>query len=159
MLRCSLASGRGRVRSPLSNDRTKRTVCSWPCNIYVSSHVTHVPAPGSACVSQDCASGRSGQSLDGSRAEHLSIPIPENAEHCPTQWLVRWEVRAGERRADGASPVTVLRPALHSIVVAPHTRRHGGLQAHPCRGNTDRSCRSAHLVRVAGTTHVRPRHR
>jgi hypothetical protein len=72
----------------LSKDRTKGTVCTWPCNIYVSSYVTHVPALGSECVSQDCASGRSGQSLDGSRAEHLSIPIPENAEHCPCQRFV-----------------------------------------------------------------------
>jgi len=83
-----VTSWRRRVRicrRRLSNDRTKGTVCTWPCNIYVSSYVTHVPALGSACVSQDCASGRSGQSLDGSRAEHLSIPIPENAEKCPSQ--------------------------------------------------------------------------
>jgi len=69
------------VRRPVSDC----TLFTWPCNIYVSSHVTHVPAPGSACVSQDCAIGRSGKSLDGSRAEHLSIPIPENAEKCPSQ--------------------------------------------------------------------------
>jgi hypothetical protein len=69
------------VRRPVSDC----TVFTWPCTIYVSSHVTHVPAPGSACVSQDCAIGRSGKSLDGSRAEHLSIPIPENAEKCPSQ--------------------------------------------------------------------------
>jgi hypothetical protein len=117
----------------LSKDRTKRTVCTWPCNIYVLSHVTHVPALGSACVSQDCASGRSGQSLDGSRAEHLSIPIPENAKRCPSQRFFRWGIRAEKRRIAGASSVMVLRPALHSIAVAPHTRRHGGLQAHPCR--------------------------
>jgi len=111
----------GLLSVPLSRHRTKRTVCTCPCNIYVSSHVTHVPSPGSACVSQDCASGRSGQSLDGSRAEHLSIPIPENAEHCPSQRLVRWRMSRG-KRADGAFLVTVLRLALHTASPSRPTR-------------------------------------
>jgi hypothetical protein len=125
------AGGSCGLSGRLSKDRTKGTVCTWPCNIYVSSYVTHVPALGSECVSQDCASGRSGQSLDGSRAEHLSIPIPENAKQCPSQRFVRWGMSRGSVLV--ALPETVLHPALHSIVVAPHTRRHGGLQAHPCR--------------------------
>jgi hypothetical protein len=133
------------------------TLFTCPCNIYVSSYVTHVPALGSPCVSQDCASGRSGQWLDGSRAEHLSIPIPEKRRTLPEPAVFSLgNTSRGERAAD-ASPGTVLRPALHSIAVcAPHAAARG--TAGPPLQMKYRSVLPLRaLARVARTTQVRPR--
>src|SRR3954454_21215145 len=64
---------------------------------FSSFHVTRVAALGSAWVSQDCAIGRSGKSLDVSWADALSLPIPGKRRNCPTQRLFRW--KSEEREA------------------------------------------------------------
>jgi hypothetical protein len=109
---------------------------------FSSFHVTRVAALGSACVSQDCAIGRSGKSLDVSWADSLSLPIPGKRRNCPTQQSFAGNQRR-ERRVGDASRVTVFRSALQMTRLLRPTRDSTG----DCRPTpaevTLRSCHSA----------------